>query len=101
MSTFTFGFVISQLALLERLDFPDPHMKKLCIKVYARPELHKDLEKTVKVIDLESRAAYEILFLFSTFTRESRSLCCRYKIILALIFHWKSWTLWLYRTFQR
>lgn len=47
MSTFTFGFVISQLAVLNRVDLPNPLMKKLCIKVYARPELHKDLEQTV------------------------------------------------------
>lgn len=50
MSTFTFGFVISQLALLARTNFADPRMKKLCINVYARPELHKDLDQTVDLI---------------------------------------------------
>lgn len=48
MSSFTFGFVISQLTLVERTDLQDPHIKKLCIKVYARPDIHKDLEMTVK-----------------------------------------------------
>lgn len=47
MSTFTFGFVISQLMLVNRTDFADPRNNKVCIKVYARPELHKDLENTV------------------------------------------------------
>lgn len=47
MSTFTFGFVVSQLALLERTDLQDPRIK-LCIKVYARPDIHKDLDLTVK-----------------------------------------------------
>jgi hypothetical protein len=51
MSTFTFGFVISQLTLLNRTDLQDPHIKNLCIKVYARPELHRDLEQTVKFGD--------------------------------------------------
>lgn len=50
MSTFTFGFVISQLSLLNRTDFADPNLKKLCIRVYARPDLHKDLEQTVKLL---------------------------------------------------
>ena len=47
MSTFTFGFVISQLQYLNRTHIPDPTLKKPCIKVYARPELHKDLDQTV------------------------------------------------------
>ena len=51
MSTFTFGFVISQLTQLNRTDFSDPHIKKLCIKVYARPDLHRDLEQTVRKLN--------------------------------------------------
>lgn len=47
MSTFTFGFLISQLSVVNRTDFPDPNIKKLCIKVYARPDLHKDLQDSV------------------------------------------------------
>lgn len=61
MSPFTFGFVISQLTLLERVDFPSPLMKKLCIKVYARSDLHKDLEQTVKMLR-------NIFFLFALTT---------------------------------
>jgi hypothetical protein len=49
MSTFTFGFVISQLALLNRTLPANADIKDLCIKVYARPELLSDLEQTVVI----------------------------------------------------
>lgn len=87
MSTFTFGFVISQLEELNRTDLQDPHIKKLCIKVYARPELHKDLEATVK---LELHYNYALIcpaFYHSKFMKELKSRCCRYNPISELIFH--------------
>ncbi|XP_070504143.1 aminopeptidase N-like [Chironomus tepperi] len=47
MSTFTFGFLISQLTVVEKSDYlQDPHIKNVCIKVYARSELHADLINT-------------------------------------------------------
>lgn len=64
MSSFTFGFVISQLTLLNRTDFSDPHLKKLCIKVYARPEIHRDLDQTVR--DAEDLLSAAINLNFST-----------------------------------
>lgn len=49
MSTFTFGFLISQLTVVERTDFPDPHIQNVCIKVYARSDLHADLQNVVSI----------------------------------------------------
>ena len=53
MSTFTFGFVISQLVQLNRTSFPDVRLKNLCVKVYARPDLFRDLDASVSRIILK------------------------------------------------
>lgn len=51
MSTFAFGFLISQLTVVEKTDYlQDPNIKNVCIKVYARSELHADLINTVSNI---------------------------------------------------
>jgi hypothetical protein len=100
MSTFTFGFVISQLTLLNRTDFQDPHIKNLCIKVYARPELHKDLDQTVMQFNgFKVIKSIEILS-YRESMRELKNHCCQFNVIWGLIFLWKSWTLLPFRVFR-
>ena len=64
MSTFTFGFVISQLVQLNRTSFPDVRLKNLCVKVYARPDLFRDLDASVstKMLNYFQSFNYSILF---------------------------------------
>jgi hypothetical protein len=43
MSTFTFGFVMSQLTQVQRLGEPAEQCGKICVKIWARPDIHMDL----------------------------------------------------------
>lgn len=50
MSTFTLGFVISQLSLLNRTATPDPELKRPCtLRIWARPDIHDELEASVSL----------------------------------------------------
>lgn len=84
MSTFTFGFVISQLQQVNRTDFQDPHIQNLCIKVYARPDMHKDLLESV------SEKCFKFILFFGNFYREFmsalKSRCCLFSHTLELNF---------------
>lgn len=49
MSTFTLGFVISQLETFKRTDFVDSDPKIPCIRFHGRSGISDELEKSVKV----------------------------------------------------
>ena len=48
MSTFTLGFVISQLVELPRPSIQEPGFNGPCIRVWSRPDLAADLTAAVR-----------------------------------------------------
>lgn len=50
MSTFTFGFVMSELEMLSKTQLTDVHLKNVCVKIYGRSEMLDELDRAVSLM---------------------------------------------------
>lgn len=59
MSTFTFGFVMSELEMLSKTQLTDVHLKNVCVKIYGRSEMLDELDRAVN-FSVVKYSKYEI-----------------------------------------